>query len=104
MRIDFLILQKWQDSILEFLKLVLQLNESSCSGVGLTFADLRKNMNLNQFFRSNTTCKIHVCNLRDCLHSSVYTCISDSLFVINTAKRSLEIVVLDVDVRKDGRG
>ena len=44
MRIDFLILQKWQDNILEFLQLVLQLNESSCSGVGLTFADLRKNM------------------------------------------------------------
>ena len=84
---------------------MLQLNESSCSGVGLTFADLRKNMkNSNQFFRSNTTCKIHVCSLRDCLHSSVYTCISDSIFVINTAKRSLEIVVLDVDVRKDGSG
>ena len=78
------------------------------SGVGLTFADLRKNMKNSTlepiFFRSNTTCKIHVCSLRDCLHSSVYTCISDSLFVINTAKRSLEIVVVDVDVRKDGRG
>ena len=29
MRIDFLVLQKWQDNILEFLQLVLQLNESS---------------------------------------------------------------------------
>ena len=29
MGIDFLILQKWQDNILEFLQLVLQLNESS---------------------------------------------------------------------------
>ena len=39
MRIDFLILQKWQDNILEFLPLVLQLNESS-----VTFAALRQNM------------------------------------------------------------
>ena len=31
------------------------------------------------------------------------TCISDSLFVINTAKRSLENVVVDVHVRTDGR-
>ena len=29
MGIDFLILQKWQDNILEFLQLVLQLNEYS---------------------------------------------------------------------------
>ena len=44
---------------------------------------------------------MHACSLRDCLHSSVYTCISESLFVIITANRSLENVV-DVHVRKVG--
>ena len=39
-----------------------------------------------------------------CVIACIVLCISDSLFVINTAKRSLEIVVVDVDVRKDGSG